>query len=69
MGDDRASAMSIAPTNVNRTYSLGATSLAIFTFTMIFLYPRYVSGVSRTFPRVRSKPRTWPDLAGDADEA
>jgi hypothetical protein len=38
MGDDLAS------TNVNRTYSLGATSLAIFTFTMIFLYPRYLSG-------------------------
>jgi hypothetical protein len=38
LGDDLASA------NVNRTYSLGATSLAIFTFTMIFLYPRYVSG-------------------------
>ena len=38
MGDDLAAA------NVNRTYSLGATSLAIFTFTMIFLYPRYVSG-------------------------
>lgn len=38
MGDDLASA------NVNRTYSLGATSIAIFTFTMIFLYPRYVSG-------------------------
>ena len=38
MADDLASA------NVNRTYSLGATSLAIFTFTMIFLYPRYVSG-------------------------
>jgi hypothetical protein len=38
MSDDLASA------NVNRTYSLGATSIAIFTFTMIFLYPRYVSG-------------------------
>ena len=38
MGDDLAAA------NVNRTYSLGATSIAIFTFTMIFLYPRYVSG-------------------------
>lgn len=38
MGDDLASA------NVNRTYSLGATSIAIFTFTMIFLYPRYLSG-------------------------
>lgn len=38
MGDELASA------NVNRTYSLGATSIAIFTFTMIFLYPRYLSG-------------------------
>jgi len=38
VGDDLASA------NVNRTYSLGATSIAIFTFTLIFLYPRYVSG-------------------------
>ena len=38
MGDDLASA------NVNRTYSLGATSLAIFTFTLIFLYPRYLTG-------------------------
>ena len=38
MSDDLASA------NVNRTYSLGATSIAIFTFTLIFLYPRYLSG-------------------------
>jgi hypothetical protein len=38
MPDDLASA------NVNRTYSLGATSIAIFTFTLIFLYPRYLAG-------------------------
>ena len=38
MSDDLASA------NVNRTYSLGATSIAIFTFTLIFLYPRYLTG-------------------------
>jgi hypothetical protein len=38
MGEDLASA------NVNRTYSLAATSIAIFTFTMFFLYPRYTSG-------------------------
>ena len=38
MGDD------LAASNVNRTYSLAATSIAIFTFTLIFLYPRYVSG-------------------------
>ena len=34
----------LATTNVNRTYSLGATSIAIFTFMLIFLYPRYASG-------------------------
>ena len=38
MGDDLAAA------NVNRSYSLAATSIAIFTFSMIFLYPRYVNG-------------------------
>jgi hypothetical protein len=34
MGDDLAAA------NVNRSYSLAATSIAIFTFTLVFLYPR-----------------------------
>ena len=38
MGDDLAAA------NVNRSYSLAATSIAIFTFMLIFLYPRHVSG-------------------------
>ena len=38
MGDELATA------NVNRSYSLAATSIAIFTFTMIFLYPRFASG-------------------------
>ena len=38
MGNDLGSA------NVNRSYSLAATSIAIFTFTMFFLYPRFVSG-------------------------
>lgn len=38
MGEDLAS------TNVNRTYSLAATSIAIFTFTLFFLYPRFMSG-------------------------
>ncbi len=38
MGDDLASA------NVNRSYSLAASSIAIFTFTLFFLYPRFVSG-------------------------
>jgi hypothetical protein len=38
LGDDLAAA------NVNRSYSLAATSIAIFTFMLIFLYPRYVSG-------------------------
>jgi hypothetical protein len=38
MSDDLASA------NVNRTYSLAAMSLAIFTFLLFFLYPRFRSG-------------------------
>ena len=38
MGDD------LAASNVNRSYSLAATSIAIFTFMLIFLYPRFASG-------------------------
>lgn len=38
MGDDLAAA------NVNRSYSLAATSIAIFSFVLFFLYPRYASG-------------------------
>ena len=34
----------LATTNVNRSYSLGATSIAIFTFMLFFLYPRFQSG-------------------------
>ena len=34
----------LAAANVTRTYSLGATSIAIFTFTLFFLYPRFVQG-------------------------
>ena len=34
MGDD------LARSNVDRSYSLAATSIAIFTFTLFFLYPR-----------------------------
>lgn len=38
MSDDLASA------NVNRSYSLAATSIAIFTFVLFFMYPRFTSG-------------------------
>ena len=38
MGTDLAAA------NANRAYSLAATSIAIFTFMLIFLYPRFASG-------------------------
>ena len=38
MGDDLAAA------NVNRSYSLAGTSIAIFTFTLFFLYPKFASG-------------------------
>jgi len=38
MGDE------LATTNVNRAYSLAATSIAIFTFMLTFFYPRLTSG-------------------------
>ena len=38
MADDLAGA------NVNRSYTLAGTSIAIFTFSMFFLYPRFASG-------------------------
>ena len=38
MGDELATA------NVNRSYSLAASSIAIFTFTLFFLFPKFVSG-------------------------
>jgi len=38
MGND------LAASNVNRSYSLAATSIAIFTFTLFFLYPKFASG-------------------------
>ena len=38
MGDE------LATSNVNRSYSLAATSIAIFTFLLFFLYPRFASG-------------------------
>ena len=34
----------LAATNVSRTYMLAASSITIFTFTLFFLYPRFVSG-------------------------
>ena len=38
MGDDLAAA------NVNRSYQLAASSIAIFTFLLFFLYPRFARG-------------------------
>ena len=38
MGDD------VAGANVTRSYSLAGTSIAIFSFVLFFLYPRYASG-------------------------
>ena len=34
----------IASANVNRAYTLAASSIAIFTFMLFFLYPRFRSG-------------------------
>ncbi len=38
MGDE------LATSNVNRSYSLAATSIAIFTFMLFFMYPRFARG-------------------------
>jgi hypothetical protein len=43
MGND------LAASNVNRSYSLAATSIAIFTFMLFFLYPRFGSGEINAF--------------------
>ena len=34
----------LAATNVNRSYVLAATNIAIFTFMLFFLYPRFARG-------------------------
>lgn len=34
----------VAAANVNRSYQLAASSIAIFTFLLFFLYPKYVGG-------------------------
>ena len=39
----------VATHNVNRSYSLAATSIAIFTFILFFLYPRFASGDVNAF--------------------
>src|SRR6266699_1880230 len=36
--------LDIAEANVNRNITLAGTSVAIFTFLLFFLYPRYFSG-------------------------
>ena len=44
MADDLAAA------NVNRSYQLSASSIAIFTFLLLFLYPKFVSGEVDALP-------------------
>jgi len=39
----------LAAVNVDRSYSLAATSIGIFTFLLFFLYPRYESGEANAF--------------------
>jgi hypothetical protein len=40
----------LAAANVNRTYQLAASSIAIFTFVMFFLYPRFLSKEVEALP-------------------
>ena len=44
MADDLAAA------NVNRAYQLSASSIAIFTFLLLFLYPKFASGEIGALP-------------------
>ena len=44
MADDLAAA------NVNRSYQLAASSIAIFTFLLFFLHPKFVSGDVEALP-------------------
>lgn len=40
----------LAAANVNRSYQLAASSIAIFTFLLFFLYPKYDSGQVGALP-------------------
>lgn len=40
----------LAAANVNRSYQLAASSIAIFTFLLFFLYPKFVSGDVHALP-------------------
>ena len=40
----------LAAANVNRAYQLAASSIAIFTFLLFFLYPKFASGSIDAFP-------------------
>jgi hypothetical protein len=40
----------LAAANVNRSYQLAASCIAIFTFLLFFLYPRFVSGEIEAWP-------------------
>jgi O-antigen/teichoic acid export membrane protein len=40
----------LAAANVNRSYQLAASSIAIFTFLLFFLYPRFSSGEIDALP-------------------
>jgi hypothetical protein len=40
----------LAAANVNRCYQLAASSIAIFTFLLFFLYPRFASGEVDAWP-------------------
>jgi hypothetical protein len=40
----------LAAANVNRSYQLAASSIAIFTFLLFFLYPKFSSGEVHAFP-------------------
>jgi O-antigen/teichoic acid export membrane protein len=44
MNEEESMTEDLAAANVNRTYQLAASSIAIFTFLLFFLHPKFVSG-------------------------
>jgi hypothetical protein len=49
-GEEIPMADELAAANVNRSYQLAASSIAIFTFLMFFLHPKYAGGQVAAWP-------------------
>ena len=55
----------LASSNVNRPYTLGATSIAIFLFMLFFLYPKFASGQIRKVLTIQASVNTHIAVSPD----